>query len=74
VLAFYNKKGKKMETIVPLIAELQIWYVDSISFELYWDSSAYQKQDHKYIHKGEFSIPASAEFKMTFIANTAQQL
>ena len=43
MLAFYNKKGKKMESMVPLIAELQFWYVDSISFEMYWDATAYQK-------------------------------
>ena len=63
-----------MESMVPLIAELQFWYVDSISFEMYWDATAYQKQDHKYICKGEFTIPAESEFKMTFIANSAQQL
>jgi hypothetical protein len=74
VLAFYNKKGKKMESIVPLIAELQFWYADSISFEMYWDGGAYTRKDHKCVHKGEFVIPASAEFKMTFIANSAQQL
>ena len=67
------KKNKKIETVVPIIAELQVWWSDSISFEIYWDPTAYEKHDHKQIRTGDFIIPASSPFRMTFIATLAKE-
>lgn len=46
-MVFFQKKNKKIEIVVPIIAELQVWWTDSISFEIFWDPLAYDKQDHK---------------------------
>ncbi len=69
---FIIKKSKKIEHILPVIAELQVQDVDALNFEVFWDPSAYEK-NHQLALPGNYSIPSSIPFRLRLVCNHAQE-
>ena len=67
-LVFITKKNKKIETVLPLTAELQIEDLDRLNFVCYWDPKAYDQ-----VTPGGFILgqPASATHRVRVICNHA---
>jgi hypothetical protein len=68
---FFIKKGKKIELVIPILAELQVHSIDALSFEIYWDPGAFERPNHSQIHTGDFVIPGVPPFRLRFIAHNA---
>lgn len=62
------KKSKKIDTILPVIAELQVQDVDALNFEVFWDPTAYDKQ-----HPGSHQNSSTAPFRLSLVCNHAQE-
>lgn len=66
-LVFITRKNKKIEVVLPLIAELQILDLDSLNFYCYWDPKGFEQP----MMSGGLSPPTTATYKIRILCNHA---
>jgi hypothetical protein len=69
----FLKKNKKIDVILPIIAEFQIQDVDALNFEVFWDPQACLDKFNPNILPSSYKIPDGIPYKLRIVCNHASK-
>lgn len=66
-----SKKNKKIDKILPVIAEFQIVDVDALNFDVFWDPNAFNEKFTPHALPSTYQIPEGVPYRLRVVCNHA---